>query len=250
MGSSVSIHTGCSPSLARSSVSTLGSIRESTSTDRPTNAEIATKPWKYVGYKGYADFIAWDNDFYIFRRFTSLNSRIALMLQDQLSVLELQLEDLDQQYSKKEAGDINNGTFRYDQEDRTAILQKVYEKLEKYNNFMIQQSHLKAFQNAYNPDIESLRTWHQNRGGYAIDTNEQEYLNHDHDLFRVVSKDKTPLRRLFERSLTFRIHPLWRKEDPTLPYYDKGLPFETLAATAAYSAVLMVFLQLGNTSSL
>ncbi len=88
---------------------------------------------------------------------------------------------------------------------------------------MIQQSQLKAFPEAYRPDVKSLRVWHTNHGSCAINSNEQKYLSHDSDLFCVIPKEKTPLRRLLDRSRTFRIHPLWRKEDPSLPSYDKDL---------------------------
>ncbi len=134
MGSLISTHPSSPPSVGGASAS----ARDSASTHRvepPTNVEIAKKPWKYIGYKGYADFVASDNDFFIFRRFTSLNSRVALFLQDQLSLLEEQLEELDQMYSKKEAGDINNGSFRIDNEDRLKVIEKIYERLEKYSKY-------------------------------------------------------------------------------------------------------------------
>ena len=35
--------------------------------------EIDVKPWKYIGYRGYVDFIASENDFYIMRRFAALD---------------------------------------------------------------------------------------------------------------------------------------------------------------------------------
>jgi len=126
MRSSISTHPSSPPSVGGASAST----RDSTSThhaEPPTNVEIAKKPWKYIGYKGYSDFVASDNDFFIFRRFTSLNSRVALLLQDQLSLLEEQLEELDRQYSRKEAGDINNGSFRFDNEDRMKVVEKICE---------------------------------------------------------------------------------------------------------------------------
>ncbi|KAL2061533.1 hypothetical protein VTL71DRAFT_6910 [Oculimacula yallundae] len=188
------------------------------------------------------------------------------------------------------------------------IEQSLFEKSTK-NNFMIQQSQIKAFPPAYPPDIESLRNWHHNHGGSPVDPAEQVYLTHTTDLFCVVPKDRTPVRRFLDRSREFRTHSIWRKTDSTLPSYDKGhvivlsdkridkfvtflivsvgtamliapiwilratsdsinklvvitvfivvflailsvitvaKPAETLAATAAYSAVLMVFLQLGG----
>ncbi|TVY92545.1 hypothetical protein LAWI1_G001533 [Lachnellula willkommii] len=299
-------------STSRASTSTSNPISASSiTTEQLTEEEIETKPWKYIGYKGYADFLASENDFFIFRKFASLNCRVALSLQDQLSVLESDLDDIDTRYSKKNAGDINNGSFRDDREDRTELVEKISQKLAQYNSFMIQQTQLKAYPQAYRPDVKSLRAWHANHGSVAIVPAEQDYLAHDSDLFCAAPKQKTPLRRFLDRSLAFRILPLWRQDEPGLPSYDKDLifsisdkridrfitclilgigtamliapiwilevmtrpvrklivitvfivaflamvsavtvakPFETLAATAAYSAVLMVFLQLGNSN--
>jgi hypothetical protein len=115
--------------------------RASTSTRNPvpevplTKEEIEKKPWKYIGYRGYADFIASENDFYILRRFASLNSRVALSLQDQISVLEEQLDDLDKHCSRRDAEDLHNGSFRDDRKERTALVEVIYEKLTKYSAF-------------------------------------------------------------------------------------------------------------------
>jgi hypothetical protein len=84
--------------------------------------ELDEKPWKYIGYKGYSSFLSSENDFLIFRRFGSASTRIALRLQDKVTVLEDQLEALDQKYSSKEAHDVHNGSFRQEEEDRAKLL--------------------------------------------------------------------------------------------------------------------------------
>ena len=90
---------------------------------------------------------------------------------------------------------------------------------------MIQQAQLKAYPQAYRPDVKSLRAWHANHGSVAIVPEEQSYLTHDSDLFCVVPKQKTPLRRFLDRSMAFRTLPIWRKKEPGLPSYDKDLIF-------------------------
>jgi hypothetical protein len=117
------------PSTGRASTSTRNSVPEVPL----TKEEIEKKPWKYIGYRGYADFIASENDFYILRRFASLNVRVALSLQDQISVLEEQLDELDKHYSRRDAEDLHNGSFRDDREERTALVEMIYEKLTKYS---------------------------------------------------------------------------------------------------------------------
>jgi hypothetical protein len=119
------------PSTGRASTSTRNSIQEAPL----TKEEIEKKPWKYIGYKGYSDFIASENDFYILRRFASLNARVALALQDQISLLEEQLDDLDKHCSRRDAEDLHNGTFRDDREERMALVEVIYEKSAKYSTF-------------------------------------------------------------------------------------------------------------------
>ncbi|EEU45428.1 uncharacterized protein NECHADRAFT_80333 [Fusarium vanettenii 77-13-4] len=239
----------------------------------PSEEEINLKPWKFIGYKGYAEFISSDDDWFILRRFGTLNIRVALALQDEVSVLEEKLKKLDATYSQRGAPDRHNGRLRGDVEERRALIELLSDKLYKYTQ------------------------------------EEQEYLQHGKDLICVAQKDKTPLRRLIDSSLTIRTLPIWRHKDKAVPNYDAehvsyysdsrmdkfasaviaiigvvmlitpiwvlqamdGLkaklgvitafvliflltlsfamaskPFEALGATAAYAAVLMVFTQLGT----
>lgn len=90
------------------------------------------------------------------------------------------------------------------------------------DEFILQQAAIKKHPSASAQDIDSLRNWHFNHQYRAIDVAEQSYLSHTRDLFSVVPKDKTPLRRLLERWSTFRKHWLWREEkSPELPLYDR-----------------------------
>ncbi|OBT63849.1 hypothetical protein VE03_06580 [Pseudogymnoascus sp. 23342-1-I1] len=292
-----------------------------------TEKEIGEKPWKYIGYKGYSEFISSENDFYILRSFRSLNTRIALALQDEITALEHQIDKLDTRYSRRDADDIHNGSFRCDRDDRTELVELIASKLSLYSSvshlkiisvpklfsdtFIIQQSELRKYPQAYRQDLTSVRNWHHNHDNRVIADEESDYLNHDQDLISIVAKEKTPLRRFLERSRKFRIFRLWHHHPRAeLPVYDKDMitytsdkridkfistlivavgsvmliapmwilnslqntvyklavitafifvllgllssttlakPFETLAAVAAYSAVLMVFLQLGVT---
>lgn len=87
---------------------------------------------------------------------------------------------------------------------------------------MLQQTQIKKHPTASAQDIRSLQNWHYNHQYRAIDTAEQAYLSHTRDLFSVIPKDRTPLRRLLEKSASFRIHWLWREEKPPdLLLYDR-----------------------------
>lgn len=91
------------------------------------------KPWKYIGYPGYCSFIASENDFFMLRRFASVSARIALSLQDQVVVLEERLNELDWNYSRKEEEDVNNGSFRDDDEERGEVLEELRVAILKYS---------------------------------------------------------------------------------------------------------------------
>jgi hypothetical protein len=87
------------------------------------------------------------------------------------------------------------------------------------DSFILQQSELKKYPRAKDQDIKSLENWHWNHNNCAIDPEEQKYLSYKHDLFSLVPRVKTPLRRFLDR---FRIHSLWKdKKAPDLPLYDK-----------------------------
>lgn len=76
----------------------------------PTEHEFHLKPWKYIGYKGYAKLVSSDDDFFIFQRFSALNARVALLLQqDHIPVLEGTLDELDRKYSAKDFRDLHSG---------------------------------------------------------------------------------------------------------------------------------------------
>ncbi|KAH7122524.1 hypothetical protein B0J11DRAFT_409503, partial [Dendryphion nanum] len=272
--------------------------------------EILEKPWKYLGYRAYSEFLASDDTFLVFRKFGTLHARVLLVLQDEISQLEARLEDIDTQHSRKAAKDIHNGSFRREEiSERTQILHEVHEKLKEYS----EQPHatLRSRPKVPQADINSLHNWLANTQK-AIYSAEVDYLNEQHDLFSLVPVSTTPLRRFFERSASFRLARIWRKKTPShahvyYPYPDtlhftsdarvdgfvawtitvlgmamliaplwvlaitpgmmkrlgvitgfvvlfitlvtgttSARPFESLAAAAAYSAVLVVFLQTGG----
>lgn len=101
----------------------------------PTKEEIEAKEWKYTGYRGFSQFVSSDDDFFVIRRFGDLNTRVTLLLQDEISQLEQELADLDDSQVKKEGPDIHNGTFRGEiGSERWNLLRKeIYVKLKDYS---------------------------------------------------------------------------------------------------------------------
>lgn len=90
---------------------------------------------------------------------------------------------------------------------------------------MLQQAEIKKHPNPSLDNIQSLRTWHSNRWNRAISEEEQSYLSHyPQDLFSLVPKEKSPLRRFLERHGKFRSYSVWRhSKPPELPLYDANV---------------------------
>ncbi|KAK7994535.1 hypothetical protein PG991_016123 [Apiospora marii] len=304
-------HRGSSATLQNSPSSL---VHVASQVNEPSEQDVADKPWKYVGYRGYSEFKSSDDDLLVFRRFSVLNTRILLSLQDKVCALEQELMETDMRYAAKDADDFHNGTFREDLPDRRELLEEIANTLAQYNALVLQQSAIRKYPTAPRRDIKNLNNWHYNHGDRAIAAEEREYTKKDNDLISIVEKDKTPLRRLVDGSQRLRTLPIWRQfsgsnassyanSDRNVIYYsDKRIdnfasitiavtgiamlltpiwilqalhcpttklvvitifilvflftlsyamvtkPFEALGATAAYAAVLMVFMQVGEAS--
>ena len=73
---------------------------ENDTRNTPENA-----PWKYVGYPLFSRWLARDSALLIVRRFGTLNSRIALSMQDDIVVLEKELDGIERILSDKKYED-------------------------------------------------------------------------------------------------------------------------------------------------
>lgn len=96
--------------------------------------EIQNHPWKYLGYRIYSRWAGSEKAFLVVRQFSTLNARIILALQDDISLLEQQLDLVEKNYSQLGPEDHDNGSFRRDIHTERKILQdKIYVALEKYS---------------------------------------------------------------------------------------------------------------------
>lgn len=100
------------------------------------------KPWKYVGYRAFSTFLDSDHNFLVFRKFGKLNVRLLLSLQDKVVVAERELEQIDLRYSKEEAGDVHNGSFRREMiVEREVALERIHNHLSKYSKtFLVERN--------------------------------------------------------------------------------------------------------------
>lgn len=78
--------------------------------------------------------MASEADFLVLRRFDQLNIRVLLSLQDDLSVLEEKLGNIEQNCAAKGSKDIHNGSRRSDQvPERLELIASIIAKIEEYS---------------------------------------------------------------------------------------------------------------------
>lgn len=100
----------------------------------PTRADIEARPWKYIGYRGFSEFAASNDNFFVVRQFNVLNVRVLLAMQDRLVRLEGSLLALDKQSSLVNGPDIHNGSLRRDETtERGLLLKEIQSALLEYS---------------------------------------------------------------------------------------------------------------------
>ena len=90
--------------------------------------------WKYVGYPGFSRFMASSNDCFALRKFTSLNVRVLLRLQNNVVELERRLDEMDN-FTKNLPPDQGGcASFRLDADSpREELLEEIDVALAKYS---------------------------------------------------------------------------------------------------------------------
>jgi hypothetical protein len=181
--------------------------------------ELFDHPWKYLGYRIFSRWVGSEKSFLVVRQFSTLNARIILWLQDDISILEQQLDLIERRYSQVGGDDHDNGSFRRDHYmERKIIMEKLYVALHKYsksfsrafpqglglmpriatgryiNDYAVLQNRPPAPKN----DITSVRRWLKVNHPEAIAEEETQYIDCEDDLISVRPKLKSPVRRYFE----------------------------------------------------
>lgn len=93
-----------------------------------------SKPWKQLGYPAFSKWMSSSDDFLVLRRFSTLNVRVLLLLQDRIVRLEEDLGRYDEAARQAPDEFANSGSFRLDAwEDRRTILNQLLPLLEQYS---------------------------------------------------------------------------------------------------------------------
>ncbi|KAK8064434.1 hypothetical protein PG994_007072 [Apiospora phragmitis] len=214
--------------------------------------------------------MASDDDLLIFRRFSVLNTRVLLSLQDKVCELEHELLELDQRYSGKDA-EINDGTFRRDVLDRAELLGEIESALSRYSEYIthlphsrliltlspihgdslvLQRSALWKYPTAPQRDVKNINNWHYNHGDQAIANEERQYLQKTSDLVSITEKDKTPIRQFIDSSRRLRTLPIWRQlnrssSDDSSPQHgdsDKDVAYYSDKRINDFTSLTIVFI--------
>lgn len=100
----------------------------------PSTTDIQAQPWKYLGYRAFCEWSASDNDLFVLRRFTALNTRVILKMQDEIAQLEEELTEIDDQNAQVHIPPVNNGSFRNEVvRRREEIIEEARVKLREYS---------------------------------------------------------------------------------------------------------------------
>ena len=90
--------------------------------------------WKYVGYPGFSRFMASSNDCFALRKFTGLNVRVLLKLQNTVVELERRLDEMDNFTMDLPPGEGGCASFRLDANSpREKLLEEIDTALDKYS---------------------------------------------------------------------------------------------------------------------
>ncbi|OTA56922.1 hypothetical protein K449DRAFT_387314 [Hypoxylon sp. EC38] len=139
-----------------------------------------------MGYPRFSALIASHDSFYICRRFSSLRARLLLRKQDNLSILEERLENID----RNECNPLRLGSYRRDNnEERQSVLSEIDKALSDYDDLIERSHRILALEDARQRNVSNLQNWVNGNG--CVARAETAYLSRPEELASVASTDET-----------------------------------------------------------
>ncbi|KAM6487649.1 hypothetical protein HDV62DRAFT_350364 [Trichoderma sp. SZMC 28011] len=136
------------------------------------------------GYPQFSALVASHNSFHICRRFSTLRTRLLLLKQDRLSILERQLEKID----RNEKAMLSLGSCRVDKnEDRRVVLTEIDDALADYDAFLERHQRALTLSTAPSRPVTHLCNWVESKGSIA--RAETAYLEHQEDIFSLAAPE-------------------------------------------------------------
>ncbi|KAF1999439.1 hypothetical protein P154DRAFT_437197 [Amniculicola lignicola CBS 123094] len=256
------------------------------------------------GYQDFSKLMASSDDFFVIRRFQSLNAHVILYMQYRIAQIEERLQEIHEECKKGNPSEANNGSFRWDlicEPERDSLMCELTSLLHHYNQYIDTFTRIRQRPNAAKYQVQNVEEYFKEK---TITEKERNFIIHKHDLVSINPTVSSPLGRLLEWSdvvvrllrakkdensqvvdlvdygsdtalanLTtgsiialgciMLLGPMWGLEFVTNSHKRLGIitgflvgfmafmacasvhkPFEVVAASAAYAAVLMVFMQI------
>nr|KAK5443051.1 hypothetical protein LTR18_005728 [Exophiala xenobiotica] len=196
-------------------VQSLVTVVSSQTSQQQTFSDDEKRKWgfKFSGYPAFARWMGTSEDFFLIRRFGDLNARVLLAMQDDIMQLEERLQAIDKRYedaffdkaTQKPLTPSRNDTLRCDPDpERKKILGKLKTMLKEYNECVIAFSDMKARTTANERQIANLENYLYHNYPGSIDLEETKFVKHHEDLIPILTKGRSPLRHLVEKSRKFR----------------------------------------------
>ncbi|KAH8879228.1 hypothetical protein GQ53DRAFT_854994 [Thozetella sp. PMI_491] len=136
------------------------------------------------GYPRFCALTSANPHFFIYRRFMRLRSRLLSIKQDKLSMLEQQLDELDDHETRR----LYLGKCRGDgNTDRVSLLAEISASIDDYDLLLEKTQSALKFSRAAPRDVISLRNWVDATG--CLSRPETQFLNHELELISLASDD-------------------------------------------------------------
>lgn len=143
------------------------------------------------GYPQYSALMASHYSLHIYRRFSYLRTRLLLFKQDNLSVLQERLEDVD----RSEDIGLRLGSHRRDNnEERKTLIKEIDVALADYDSMLERDHRMLSYERAKSRAVTSLRNWVEGAG--SISREETKYLSQRDDLLQIAMLDDSAVRWL------------------------------------------------------
>ncbi|KAI2464030.1 hypothetical protein F4781DRAFT_440014 [Annulohypoxylon bovei var. microspora] len=132
------------------------------------------------GYPRFAALLASHPSFHVFRRFSNLRTRLLLLKQDNLSLLEKKLNRIDQD----DPSPLFLACSRMDRNAaRAAVVAEIESTLAAYDDLMDRSRRMLSFESPLSQHVSSIENWLDGNG--CIAREETQFLSHEDDLLTV-----------------------------------------------------------------
>ncbi|KAI6863355.1 hypothetical protein KC323_g5086 [Hortaea werneckii] len=204
--------------------------------------------WQYQGYPSLTKWMASSNDFFLLRRFSPLQVRCLLYLQNEIAKRKQLIESWDD-YAQRQSYGTQKGCCGSLSDDpypqRLALIQQALPLIQQYNDLVNSFTLLKEKQTASAHQIQNIANWFLWYPSAIDFEEEQHFKGHDGDLFAILPKRRSPLVTLMRRShwirRVFSLRPRDDRIDDPSNNYTSGTGVEVFAT------ILILFVGLGMT---